>query len=303
MIPLSIYPETSIWCELRDQNVDPRILWNALGQRGARLVISTQLICELAATFTSTRIDDPIARGSGLFSYLSRFVAAGIPCLKMNKDLLRSEAKSVTGELAEFDTTLSELDYAGMAFEVEKLAQGNFDARAREFLSTRRNHCQESRNDAAEFARQRPQLKMSSASASFGQFLASVNLLDIVKVLIGHLRDEFPTKDGTTLVGVAAAMLRNPNYRVGNTMVRADLYTTWRTARAGSLARDVLDDCSHLVNACYCDVYLTKDRRHSAYAPIVLQRTEVRFYDGGTPISDWLIGVASEQEVQATSTI
>jgi hypothetical protein len=302
MIPLSIYPETSIWCELCDQKVDPRHLWNALGERGARLVISTQLICELAATFTSTRIDDPVARGRELFSYLSRFVAAGISCLKMNKDLLQSEARSVTGEIAAFETTLSEVDYANLTIEVQKLAQGSFDARAREFLSSRRNLCKESRNDAAAFANERPQLRLSSASASFDQFLASINPLDVVRVLIGHLRDEFRATNGTILVEVAAAMLRNPTYRVGNTMVRADLYTTWRAARAGSLARDVMDDCYHLVNACYCDAYVTKDRRHSEYAPVILGRTEVRFYDGGTPISEWLIGVASEQEVQVRAT-
>ena len=80
-----------------DQGVAPDSLLEELQSRDACPVVSTQLICELVATFTSTRIKDPIARGSGLFSFLLKFFAAGIPCLKMNNQLLQDEAMAITG--------------------------------------------------------------------------------------------------------------------------------------------------------------------------------------------------------------
>jgi hypothetical protein len=303
MLSRSIYPETPVWNALYDQKVDPEELLKDLRELDATLVISTQTICELAATFTSIRIPDSVSRGSGLFSYLRKFVSAEIPCLKMNKDLLQREALIVTGEAVDLKTTLDERDYINMANEVFKLADGNFDTHARGFLSNRNNLRTESRNKVAEFARQHPELKACSAETSFGEFLKTVNPIDLVKVLIGHLREEFPRTEDSVLVEVAAALLRNPRFRVANTMVRADIYTTWRAARAGSLARDVLDDCYHLVNASYCDVYATKDYLQCSYAPIVLSETEVRYCAGIVPIARWLLAVAAEISTKARSAI
>ena len=93
-------------------------------------------------------------------------------------------------------------------------------------------------------------------------------------------------------------MIRNPSCRVAHTMVRADMYVTWKAARRGALARDVLDDCYHLVNASYCDMYATKDKAQSQYAPSVIGPTKVRYYDGTAPdlrvAFDDCIGIASE---------
>jgi len=77
-------------------------------------------------------------------------------------------------------------------------------------------------------------------------------------------------------------------------MILADLYVTWRAARASALARDVQDDCYHLVNASYCDVYATKDEPQTRYAFKIIAPTQVRFYDGFSPLSDWLLALATE---------
>lgn len=200
----------------------------------------------------------------------------------------------ITGEITGFDVRLSEPDYKRMAFEVQKLAQGTFEAPVQTFLENRRQFGRDSRAEAAEFGRDRHSFK-PLCETSFGAFLNAANPIQVVKVLREHLREEFPDTGHDALVEVAAAMLRNPTYRVANAMVRADLYTTWRAIRTGTLPRDVLDDCYHLVNACYCDSYATKDGPQAEYAPLIVRSTDVFNYDGVMPISDWLLGVAAAQ--------
>jgi hypothetical protein len=294
MFPRSIYLETPLWNELYDRSVQPDSLRRSLQQNNAGLIISTQLICELAATFTSRRVKDPVGRGSGLFSYLSEFVAAGTPCLRMNNQLLQDEAMTITGEIPGFNALLSACDYTRMAEEVDKLSRGTVEEPVLDFLSGRSSLAKASRSDAAEFTNQRPDLKRVCATATFEEFLRTVHPVDRLKTLRTHLAEEFPTTAPNVLTEVAVAMIRNPSHRVAHTMVRADLYVTWRAARAGTLSRDVLDDCYHLVNASYCDVYATKDRPQSGYAPALMGPTEVCFYDGTSPLSDWLLGVASQ---------
>jgi hypothetical protein len=295
MIPRTIYPETPFWNELYDQRVEPHSVLRDLQQQGASLIISTQLICELAGTFRSRRIKDPIGRGSGLFSYLLKFVAAGIPCLKMNCQLLRDEAMTITGGIPGFNALLSAEDYTRMAVEVEKLSRGIVETPVLDFLSDRAALARASRSEAVEFASLRPELQRVCGLVALEEFVKSAHPVDLLRALRGHLAEEFPTTPPSVLTEVTIAMIRNPSCRVAQTMVRADMCVTWKAARAGALARDVHDDCYHLVNASYCDVYATKDKPQAQYAPSVVGPTEVRFYDGQAPVSDWLLAVAAEQ--------
>lgn len=294
MITRSIYLETPLWNELYDQDVEPDRIRRALQRNGAGLIISTQLICELAATFTSRRVRNPLGRGMGLFSYLFKFVSVRTPCLKMNCHLLRDEAMTITGEIPGFNALLAASDYARMAEEVEKLSRGCVETPVLNFLSGRKNLATSSRSDAVEFTNQRPDLRRVCGTVTFEEFVRVSRPVDRLRTLRGHLAEEFPTTPPNILTEVAVAMIQNPSYRVAHTMVRADMYVTWKAARTGTLARDVQDDCYHLVNASYCDTYATKDKSQAQYAPSVVGPTEVRFYDGCAPVSEWLLAVASE---------
>jgi hypothetical protein len=293
MSELTIYPETNLWNELCAQDADPRVLLDGLKQRGAELIISTQLICELAATFNSTRLADPVGHGRKLFSYLSKFIEAGIPCLKMNNQLLQDEAMVASGAITDFSALLSSGDYERMVGAVGKLSNGIFEPSAQNFLTSRKALAEGTRLEIKEFVNSRPELKRRSSETSFAEFVRLSHPADRLRVLRGHLVAEFPTTSADTLTEVAIRLLQNPFLRVSHTMVRADMYVSWRAGRSGNLARDVQDDCYHLVNASYCDVYATKDRPQTEYAPTVIGPTEVRFYDGDAPASDWLLAVAS----------
>jgi hypothetical protein len=294
MIPRSIYWETPLWNELYDQNVEPNGLLRNLQQRNACPVISTQLVSELAGTFRSKRLKDPLARGSSLFSYLLRFLGAGVPCLKMNSQLLQDEAMAITGEIPGFNALLCPDDYTRMVAEVEKLSRGIIETPVLTFLANRANLAKASRSDAIDFTNQRPELKGACGTATFEEYFQSAHPADPLRVLRGHLADEFPATSPEVLTEVAIAMIRNPSCRVAHTMVRADMYVTWKAGRAGALGRDVMDDCYHLVNASYCDVYATKDKPQAQYAQAVVGPTQVRFYDGDVPVSEWLLSIASE---------
>jgi hypothetical protein len=290
------YFDTCIWNQLSDENIEPDDLLKPLRSQGVSPVISIELISELAASFQSTRSASSHELGRRLFSYLSRYVENGIPCLKMKCQMLQAEAMTVSGDVGQFDLKMSAQDYVKVANTIRELAEGAFAANTRDFLTERMNLRNSTRLEAAEFARERRTSKQALMSqVSYGAFLASINPIDLLKRLRDILRDEFPEWPDGELTEVASALLRNPEYRVAHAMASADMYITWRALRAGSLSRSIMYDCFHLVNASYCDVYITKDYPQAEYAPIVLGSTEVRFCDGAFPISDSLLGIASSQ--------
>lgn len=57
----------------------------------------------------------------------------------------------------------------------------------------------------------------------------------------------------------------------------------------------------HVLNATYCDVYATKDKKQLEYAGLLLTaNTKVELYDGGL-VSEWLGEVVSEKSDEATT--
>jgi hypothetical protein len=59
-----------------------------------------------------------------------------------------------------------------------------------------------------------------------------------------------------------------------------------------AVARDTSDDCFHIENAAYCDVYATSEAGQEAYANEILLKTRVRVHDSKTPLGRWLIANA-----------
>jgi len=49
-----------------------------------------------------------------------------------------------------------------------------------------------------------------------------------------------------------------------------------------SVPKDLIDDMYHVLNAVYCDVYATAERRQAEYASLILAlNTTVAIYPGG----------------------
>jgi hypothetical protein len=45
----------------------------------------------------------------------------------------------------------------------------------------------------------------------------------------------------------------------------------------------------HVVNASYCDIFITTDSDQASYAGHALYNAEVLVYDGTTPLLKWLL--------------
>ncbi|MGH9794224.1 MAG: hypothetical protein ACRD5G_05585 [Candidatus Acidiferrales bacterium] len=282
-----LFLDTSLWNELLDRAVDPAELLRRLRARGIQLVINTQLIFELAKGFRATR-PQSIEKAKALFKYLSAFTSdRSVPCLQMNSDQLREEARRAHGEIERPAIFLNAKNYERMSNEVAKLAAGDFDKRADEFIRTRRSSAQNFREEIVGFLSERPALvaemkqhDFSTAIRKSEQFRAAM--------LTWHMHHDMPTLNVAELRILARRMAKAAKYRAANAIVRADLYVNWRAARGGALARDVQDDCYHLVSAAYCDIFATKDTQQATYAREILAQTRVAAYDGACHLVDWL---------------
>jgi hypothetical protein len=88
-------------------------------------------------------------------------------------------------------------------------------------------------------------------------------------------------------------LLRFPLADACRGTVHADLYSNWKCARDGSNRVDLYDDMLHVLQAMYCDLYITEEKNQLRYASLLLTpRTRVEVYsDRKMPIDQWLLGL------------
>jgi hypothetical protein len=88
-------------------------------------------------------------------------------------------------------------------------------------------------------------------------------------------------------------LLSSPLAHASRGTVHADLYSNWKCAKDGSNRLDLTDDMLHVLQAMYCDLYVTEENNQLRYAPLLLtSRTRIRVYrDRSVPIDQWLLGL------------
>ena len=290
-----IYPDTVLWNELCDQGVDADELVSTLAGQSAQLVLGTEAVYEMAKTFQMRR-PEAEQRGMGLFSYLGRFVQERIPCLRITSDILRAEMKRASRETKTIDIFLNDEDYMGLTEEVGKLSRGTFDSRADRFIAERKVQAAGVRQEIAGHFGTRPKLNQIIAAVpveGLGEWIQEELRKSGRRLLRWHLNREFPEASPKQITWLAKRLLASRAYRVSHAIVRSDLYLNWRYAQVQSISRDVPDDLYHIVNASYCDLYVTRDKEQGKYAPFVLGKTAVAVYDGDTRLSEWLSALAA----------
>lgn len=58
------------------------------------------------------------------------------------------------------------------------------------------------------------------------------------------------------------------------------------------MPRDLMPDMLHVLQAIYCDVYVTAETDQAKYASLLLTpKTKIAIYDAKTPIDQWLISL------------
>lgn len=287
-----IYPDANIWNALCKQSVDPNAFVTALGKRGATLVLSLHAIYELARTFASTK---PTSRAQGiaLFRCVEKFIKAGILCSKQLMEFVGDEAVAYLQQQSAIDPLL---DAAGRAFtldEVTKLAAGTVEPRVNQFVADRTAFAADSRTDQKDHFVGKPiaknRLTMISEAALPTWLAAETMSPNGLVIISAHLSKMMGTVPPAAFV---RAFLNSTVGGASRAVVRAALYSNWRSANRGSTPKDLLDDMLHVLQAVYCDIYVTEESGQSDYAALLLPATtKVAIYDKTQPIDQWLIGL------------
>jgi hypothetical protein len=88
-------------------------------------------------------------------------------------------------------------------------------------------------------------------------------------------------------------LLRLPFPDASKGLVRANLYSNWHCAKYGVNRLDLIPDMLHVLQAIYCDLYVTEDKKQAKFAGLLLTpRTPVGIYpDRSIPIDQWLLSL------------
>jgi hypothetical protein len=286
-----IYADTSIWNCLCDQEVNGQNLLSALAAQGRQFVLGENVLSEMAKTF---QVSNPrsLDRAPKLFSYVKSFLDFGVPVLKPTWALLIEEALHVLKQGPEVTPFASASDHLFKV--VEKLSKGDFDSGALQLVLERKGAARDTRTMTKAHLTARPKLTSilrQVSSPNLPRWIArQATSAKGRAVLAGHLQTEFPSNALNELSHTAKRLLASRRYRVSHALVRSDLYVNWRCAHNGSLRSDVPDDIFHVVNASYCDLFVTTDRDQASYVIHALNHSKVLLYDKTEPLSKWLAG-------------
>jgi hypothetical protein len=288
-----IFIDNNIWDQLCDQRVEPKAFMDVLAAKGYTLVISFHSVYEFGRLFAT---DDATlqARGRRLCAYVKRFLDLGMPCMKEFWELIVAEAYAFEKGLSSIDPMATPEQSAQTNIAVTELATGIINDRVRPFLEQRLQFAKDTRDQQKEHLAARNQLTGNL------KVIAEMDLAD-------WMRKETITPEGANTLykkfikrlGPGPTpenvlnLLKLPMAEAARASVRADLYYNWHCAQYGGLRLDLTDDLLHLVQAVYCNLYLSEDKSQARYGPRILTpRTHIEIYpDRKIPIEQWIVSV------------
>jgi hypothetical protein len=288
-----IYLDTNIWDQLCDQKVDPKQFIDALASKGYTLVISFHTVYEFARTLTSPA-PQAIARGRQLCAYAVQYLDLGIPCTKDFWEYVLAEISTCAARGPLVDPLTTADQCALIQKQLHRLASSDNMDDARQFIDQRSpfglntsqaQHAHIDKNpDLAAYLQTiaQPQLADWMSTESRTIFGANAFLHRFSKLITPVLTQEF-----------VLALLGCPAAEMVRASVRTDLYSNWHEAHHGANRAGLYDDMLHVLQALYCDFYITEDKKQSAYAPLLLTpATHFESYrDRTTPIDQWILGL------------
>jgi len=287
----SLYLDTNLWNMLCDQSVVPEDLVTRIRAHAWELVFSPHIRYELARTFRSPRLDAK-ERAQLLFSYLARYVALNIRCVKQIPDLLREEVRHVCKEISKIECFYQDEFYEREAGEIRKLAAENIDVGNNRVLDFRGKQVSEFREASPGRTAMWREHAEYDAQTTLEEFMEFGLRKFGQRCLMKHVSQFFPDLADKHLRQIGRKLLSAPRYRLSQALVRGDIYLDWRCFHERGIAKDTSDDCFHIENAAYCDAYATADAGQEKYANEILLKTRVRIYDRTTPLMEWLTSAA-----------
>jgi hypothetical protein len=288
-----IYPDNNIWDQLFDQKVNPKDLLNSLAAKGYTPVISFHAAYEFARAFSSS---DPavLERGRQLCAYVKEYLDLGMPCTKEFWELILAEARAFENNLPEIDPMAMPEQCTTTAQELGKLASGIIEERVKQFLDHRLDFAKNTRAAQKAHIDDREELKHDLRDIEQGalsqwmeeQTFTAEGVNTLYKKIIKRLGPGASPED-------ILRLLRSPPAQASRASVRGDLYYNWHCAKHGGIRLDLLDDILHLLQAVYCDLYMSEDKSQGHYGPLILTaRTRVEIYpDRKILIDQWILGL------------
>ncbi len=290
---MKIYFDTNVWNQSLSQSLQPQLVMQPLVAAGLVPVLGIHVVYELQKTFHSAA-DGARDKGRALFSHLSEYFAAGLVYVaKEVTELLVAEMYSLKGA-AGGGKFLEVDDLAKLFLAVERFACG--DVAPKWLIHTFEK--------ASEIDRARSTLRAQvDQSGPVEKTLKTIPEAQLEQWLTREARSEqsllrladhimrlFPDAPRHEAIDWAVGLISHSGNSLSLGLLKADLYCNWRCANRGSIPTDLLDDIYHVLNACYCDVYVTAEPKQANYASLLLPRaTRVEIYRREEmPLDEWL---------------
>jgi hypothetical protein len=234
------------------------------------------------------------ARGQQLFSYLKQYLNLGIPSTKQLWELIMAEDEAYRKNLTVIDPFATSQESAIEKSEVEKLADGIVEGRVRTFLEERKQFAKDTKAQQAERIIESDKLREYLRAISEDELATWMPQETLTTSGVSTLYQRFLLRAGPGRTPQYVHSLLS--FRLADASrgtVHADLYSNWKCARDGSNRLDLADDMLHVLQAIYCDLYVTEESNHLRYAPFLLtSRTRVEIYrDRSVPIDQWLLSL------------
>lgn len=288
-----IYLDTIIWNLLCDQNIDPRKLLESLRAKGFTLVVSFHTVYELARNFEH---DDTAgnARGRQLFSYLKQYLDLYIPSTKQLWELIMAEDEAFRKNLSVIDPLATSRESTIEKGEVEKLSDGIVEGPVKLFLEKRRQFARDTKSQQAARIIESEKLREYLRAISEDELATWMPKETLTTSGVNTLYQRFLLQAGPSRTPqYIRGLLSFPLADASRGTVSADLYSNWKCAKDGSNRLDLSDDMLHVLQAMYCDLYVTEESNQLRYSPLLLtSRTRVEIYrDRRVPIDHWLLSL------------
>ena len=164
-----------------------------------------------------------------------------------------------------------------MEKEINKLADGIYDARARNFienkwaakrdyLSKQVSVVSENRN-LFKTAETYKEFLRNNEEAQKG--IAEIILDERVKGLPDRHRRRFAEK----------ILKKSRQFPMVTTLVKSNLFLSFRVLKFGKCSHDTLDDLKHLINASYANIFVTNDKNLLKYSNVINPSLEAKMCD------------------------
>ena len=305
MAPRLVYLDTTIWNILSTQAPEACGVRALSDKLNVRLTLGLNAFFEMLKSFYGKR-PDALARGRRLFACVGAYLQNGVSVLRTWEELLVDEAARASGRLTYINLFSDEEWHRKVEQGADLHSRGQLPRGLRELIQRRDSVSQTVRSSATESITAQPQMLedlQGIGPQDIAAFLDSAsvgttgqNLLQKYLAQVFELLSQPMPLTGPQL---AQTLLSFASNRVAHAVVRSDIYQNWRAARSKLssttesvlIAKCIPDDSYHVVNAAYCDVFVTEDRDGQAIAAqYVAPELKVLVYrDRNEPFLEWLV--------------